>query len=206
VNSVNIIAYPPGGGGNHLKNIIDLSGNFKDQWPWTWTRAHSVGLTQYDSPLEVPGAVHSLPGRNIHEVFVQHINANAQASYLMHGHFGELAAHADSISQWPSVRWIIIAIDSPDSRQQLLARQGRLQYHPYWLDEEQIFLYRAEMYQRYFQAKHANILTVELDRFWHVDMVRSGVIDSIEHHYQLRIPRQPAQQLHRKWCDLNFGH
>lgn len=203
--TVNIIAYPPGGGGNHLRNLCDLDGRFQDQWPWDWVTQQRVGLRPYDEPLGQPGEVHSLPGRNIHEVFVHEITANPDRDYLVQGHFGELAPHAATIRQWPQVRWLIVTIDSPEDRHLLRRRQQRLQYHPYWLDEEQIFLYRAEMYIYFFGAVSVNIYLLPLRALWQQDLDHGSVLDTLQDAFDLEIDTETAQILHHKWCQLNFG-
>ena len=203
--SINIIAYPPGGGGNHVKNLLDLSGMFRDQWPWPWVRKQYVGLQSYYQPMGPPGEVHSLPGRNIHEVFVDHITAHPLQQYLLQGHFGELAPHAAAIRSWCGVKWLILGMDDPRDRDLLRQRQHRLHYHPYWLDEEQIFLYRAEMYQHYFGASLDQIHVLPLRLLWQEDLVTSGVLDILRSAFEISIDPQPAQALHARWRELNFG-
>jgi hypothetical protein len=203
--TVNIIAYPPGGGGNHLRNICDLDGRFQDQWPWQWVREQRVGLAPYDNPLAMPGEVHSLPGRNIHEVFVQHITQTPEQHYLLQGHFGELAVHAASIRAWSETRWLIVTMDHEQDRHLLRQRQDRLQYHPYWMDEEQIFLYRPEMYAHFFCAVPQRITTLTIQQLWQRDITASGVLAAIAQTFDLTVDSKMAQTLHDKWCDLNFG-
>lgn len=203
--AVNIIAYPPGGGGNHLRNLCDLDGRFQEQWPWDWVRQQKVGLRPYDIPLGQPGEVHNLPGRNIHEVFVHQITAVSAQDYLLQGHFGELAPHAAQIRSWVDVRWMLVTLDDPQDRQLLRQRQQRLQYHPYWLDEEQIFLYRPEMYTHFFAAVPTAIQTVSVKQLWQRDITSSGVLDCIARAFGLQADPALAQVLHHKWCDLNFG-
>jgi hypothetical protein len=203
--SINIIAYPPGGGGNHLRNLCDLDGRFQDQWPWPWVREQHVGLAPYDCPQRQPGTVHSLPGRNIHEVFVQHINQCLDGDYLLQGHFGELALHAHAIRTWPDTRWLVLTMDHQQDRQWLRQRQRRLGYHPYWLDEEQIFLYRPDMYIHFFGAKKNNINTIAVHQLWQRDITASKTLEGIEKAFSVGIDPDMAQALHHKWCDLNFG-
>lgn len=203
--TINIMAYPPGGGGNHLKNMIELDGRFCDQWPWPWVREQRVGLAPYDRPLGPPGEVHSLPGRNIHAVFVDHVSQHPHGDYLLHGHFGELAAHADQIRTWTDVRWLVQIMDDQQDRDLLRQRQHRLAYHPYWQDEEQIFMYRPEMYRRYFGADPARICVLPVRLLWQRDIVASGVLEILQTAFDTVIDQQAAQDLHSKWCDLNFG-
>lgn len=203
--TINIIAYPPGGGGNHLRNLCDLDGRFQEQWPWNWVREQRVGLAPYDNPLGQPGEVHSLPGRNIHEVFVEEITAHPTADYLIQGHFGELAPHAAAIRAWPNTRWLLVTMDSEQDRCLLRQRQQRLQYHPYWLDEEQIFLYRAEMYTHFFSARPDRVHGVSVEQLWQRDIDSNGVLDAIAQAFDIAVDATAAQVLHHKWCDLNFG-
>lgn len=203
--TINIIAYPPGGGGNHLRNLCDLDGRFQEQWPWDWVKQQRVGLRPYDIPPGPPGEVHSLPGRNIHEVFVEQITANHVGDYLLHGHFGELACHAEEIRSWPGVRWLLVTMNDPKDRGLLRQRQQRLQYHPYWLDEEQIYLYRPEMYTHYFSAVPQNICELPLRDLWQKDITSNGVLVTLERAFDLVIDSEICQMLHSKWFNLNFG-
>jgi hypothetical protein len=168
-------------------------------------REQRVGLKPYDTPLAQPGEVHSLPGRNIHDVFVDEISSRPNRDYLLQGHFGELAQHAAAIRSWASVRWVIMTMDDAEDRHLLRQRQQRLQYHPYWLDEEQIFLYRPEMYTHFFAARPDHVHLLPLHQFWQRDMLHNGVVDVLEQAFDLHIDRHAAQVLHHKWCDLNFG-
>ena len=202
---VNIIAYPPGGGGNHLRNLCDLDGRYMDQWPWDWVREQHVGLLPYVNPPGQPGEVHSLPGRNIHEVFVDEISTHPGSHYLLQGHFGELAPYADAIRSWPTVRWLIMTMDDAQDRDLLRQRQHRLQYHPYWQDEEQIFLYRPEMYIKFFGAVQANIHRISVRQFWQRDIIASETLAVIQKAFDIEIDPDTAQALHHKWCALNFG-
>lgn len=203
MNSIYIIAYPPGGGGNHAKNIVELSERFKPHWPWDWVAEQTVGLAPYDKPLGVPGEVHSLPGRNLHAVFFDHIMQVENQIFLLHGHFGELALYREYFRSWPNTRWLIISIDQQIDRDLLRKRQNRLQYHPYWLDEEQYFMYQPELYQLYFNTEPDQIYQLPLNQFWHRDLLQSGTINFLEAVFETNITPWQAQSLHTKWIKLN---
>ena len=203
--AINIIAYPPGGGGNHLRNLCALDDRFQDQWPWNWVREQRIGLISYDHPARQPGTVHSLPGRNIHQIFVDQITAYPGFDYLLHGHFGELALHANAIRSWPNTKWLVMTIDHDQDRQLLKQRQQRLGYHPYWIDEEQIFLYRPEMYVCFFHAKVDHVCTMSLEQFWQPNIIDNAVLDSVITAFDLCIDVGMAQTLHHKWYQLNFA-
>jgi hypothetical protein len=96
-------------------------------------------------------------------------------------------------------------MDDAEDRALLRQRQRRLGYHPYWLDEEQLFLYRPEMYIHYFAAVPQSIQVLALHRIWQSDITGSGVIDALQQAFGLAIHKDTAQMLHHKWFDLNFG-
>jgi hypothetical protein len=96
-------------------------------------------------------------------------------------------------------------MDDTLDRDLLRQRQQRLQYHPYWQDEEQIFLYRSAMYHLYFGAQHHQIHLLPLALLWQRDIVASGALEILQTAFALSIDHVLAQTLHAKWCDLNFG-
>jgi hypothetical protein len=153
----------------------------------------------------MPGEVHSLPGRNIHEVFVEQVTAQPTAHYILQGHFGELAPHAAAIRSWPDTRWLLVTMDREQDRHLLRQRQQRLQYHPYWLDEEQIFLYRAEMYTHFFAARPDRVHGVSVEQLWQRDVTETGVLEVIAQAFDIAVDDTAARVLHHKWCELNFG-
>jgi hypothetical protein len=202
--TVNVIAYAPGGGGNHLRNLVALDGRFEDQWPWDWVREKYLGNQVYSPRTQPQGTAHAIPGRNLHGVFVDHIRENPGRDYVIHGHFGELALHRDKLCDLDT-RFLLITLDDAESRRLLTQRQNRLaqRSHPYWIEEEQLYLYQPLMYQQYFNAKHTH--TIPLSDFWHRDLAQHSIVQQISGFFQVTIDHEQAQQLHNIWCDLNFG-
>jgi hypothetical protein len=206
---VAIICYPPGGGGNHLKNIISLDPRFRDQWPWAWAKSLDLLNEVYvEDPDVQTGTVHALRGRNVREVFFNHIDLNPQGFYVLQGHFGELAKYLNRIKNLNNINWILISLDHAEDRHLLDQRQRRLgqNNHPYWLEEEQPYLYQDLMCQLYFHAQSHNILNIALSELWHPNLAESNIIDRINQFLQIGIELEAAQVLHDHWYRLNFGY
>ena len=90
-----IIAYPPSGGGNHLKNLLCLSGAFAN--------SGDLNLEPYNTGNR---EVHSTPGRNMNEYRM----ADALFStgdFILHGHFGELAPFRSEINNIEQKKFVI---------------------------------------------------------------------------------------------------
>ena len=204
--SVTIICYPPGGGGNHLKNIRGLDRRFHDQWPWPWAKALDLHSEVYvEDPDVMTGTVHALRGRNIHEVFFDHIESQPHSCYLLQGHFGELAKYLDRIKKIDNICWILISLDHAEDRHLLDQRQRRLgqNNHPYWLEEEQPYLYQDLMCKSYFHAEPPSILNIPLREFWNRNA--SNIVNRINTFLQIDVCLETAQTLHDHWHRLNFA-
>lgn len=193
-----ICYYIPGGGGNHLKNLLSITGGF--------CNSHDFDPAVYSDVPQPTGTVHSVPGRNIHEGLVHEVCNSRDQDWLLLGHFGELAPWRETIREWPDVRWIILSIDSEQDRMLLRSRHQRLQQHihPYWLDEEQPWLYHRDMCAKYFGADETKVITISLEDFWCPDVNQSQWITQCEQFLKLTVPRQAAQTLHDIWWRYNF--
>lgn len=187
--SATIIAYPPSGGGNHLKNLLCLSGAFAN--------SSDLDLVPYQAGNR---EVHSTPGRNMN----QYRMADAMASsgdFLLHGHFGELAAFREVLNSIPQKRFIVVTIDTPQDRRLLQSRQSRLgqQSHEYYLQEEQYFLYQPKMYGTYFTGQAKEIFSFALTELWHPVINYTGTWDRLNSFLGINIDLAPAQRLHDQW-------
>lgn len=198
-----IIAYPPCAGGNHLKNIVGLDGRFDNQWPWDWVREQTIGLdVYYDKKRPMRGEVQSLPGRNLHEVFVEHILQTPNRDFLIHGHFGELAQYKSQLQQMPNKKVLMLTIDQAHEREWLINRQTRLgqNNHPYWVNEEQIYLYRSDMYHSYFGVDSVGSLPLsELMS----PILSSKFFSTLNEIFDTTLDKSKAQELHSIWYHLN---
>ena len=193
-----IVAYCPAAGGNHLKNILSLSSAFANQ--------AEMDLSVYDQVDQTSGAVHSINGRNVQDIFIDRMQAHPDQCWLMSGHFGELAPVRSALSEIDK-KFIIVTIDNSVDRQLLKNRQTRLgqHCHPYWLEEEQPYLYRPRMYQTYFNVDSVNIATISLYDLWHPTLCDHAVINKLNDFLNINIDAESAQNLQQKWWQGNFN-
>lgn len=193
-----IVSYCPAAGGNHLKNILSLSPAFAN--------STTMDLTVYDRTDQTSGAVHSINGRNVQNIFVDQMLDHPDQCWLISGHFGELATVRQRLHS-VSKKFIIITLDTELDRQLLENRQRRLgqHCHPYWLNEEQLYLYQPEMYQTYFDTELCNIATVRLYDLWHPTLNNNSVIETVNKFLNINIDPDSAQTLQQKWWSANFN-
>jgi hypothetical protein len=192
-----IVAYCPSAGGNHLKNILSLSALFANRG--------EMDLTVYDRADQTSGAVHSVNGRNVQDVFIDRMIQRPDLCWLLSGHFGELASVKQSLSTIDT-KFLIVTMDQSVDRQLLSRRQNRLgqQCHPYWLEEEQLYLYRPDMYQTYFGVDLTDIATISLYDLWHPTLCNHSVLTKINEFLNVNIDAESAQNLQQKWWNSNF--
>lgn len=189
-----VIAYPPSGGGNHLKNILCLDTSFGNSSDLN-TEVYASGDRE----------VHSTAGRNVSAERVSAAANDPHSMHIIHGHFGELATQRDQINAIIDKKFVVISIDTDRDRYLLNERQHRLgQFgHDYYLNEEQPYLYQSYFYQTYFTGLAENIYTIALNDFWHPDLQRYEIIDRLNSFLNKNVDFDKAQALHRQWHKNN---
>jgi hypothetical protein len=191
--TVVVIAYPPSAGGNHLKNILCLDPSFAN--------SRELDQTKY---TKGDREVHSTPGRNIQEYKID-AAVISKTDYVIHGHFGELATERDRINAIIDKKFIVVSIDTDRDKFLLDTRQGRLGQlgHPYYLNEEQPYLYQPYFYQTYFTGRSENIYTIALNDFWHPDLTTYNIVPGLNTFLNKNIDQKQAQVLHNQWQTNN---
>ena len=184
-----IIAYPPSGGGNHLKNLLCLSNVFAN--------SSDLDLEPYETGNR---EVHSTSGRNMNKYRM----ADALAStgdFILHGHFGELAPYRESINNIHNKKFVVVTIDTAKDRCLLQQRQNRLgqHSHEYYLHEEQYFLYQSQMYSTYFTGQESAIFSFPLTELWHPVINYTTTWDRLNSFLGINIDLAQAQRLHDQW-------
>jgi hypothetical protein len=192
-----VIAYPPSGGGNHLKNILCLDPSFSN--------SSDLDVSKYTNGDR---EVHSTPGRNVQEHKVS-AAAISKSDYIIHGHFGELATQRDQINAIYDKKFVVVTIDSDRDKFLLDTRQHRLGQmgHPYYLNEEQPYLYQPYFYQNYFTGLPENIYTIALNDFWHPNLNTHNIIPGLNTFLNKNVDQEQAQVLHNHWHinnDINY--
>ena len=164
-----------------------------------------MDLTVYDRADQTSGTVHSINGRNVQEVFVDRMIQNPDQCWLLSGHFGELAPVRNRLLTVDR-KFLIVTIDQLIDRRLLERRQQRLgqHCHPYWLEEEQQYLYQPDMYQTYFDVDSADIATISLYDLWHPTLKNYSVISQINAFLNINIDAERSQNLQQKWWASNF--
>jgi hypothetical protein len=188
-----VIAYPPSGGGNHLKNILCLDSSF----------GNSSDLN-HDVYIQGKREVHSTSGRNVTPERVAAAR-DPHHEYIIHGHFGELATQREQINAILDKKFIIITIDTSRDRYLLNTRQQRLgqMSHEYYLNEEQLYLYQSYFYQTYFTGLPENIYTIALNDFWHPNLDEYKIVQQLNTFLNKNVDQEQAQFLHTHWHKNN---
>lgn len=192
--SLTVIAYPPSGGGNHLKNLLCTTGKFSN--------SNDLNLNLYNKRER---EVHSTSDRNVTKEKIH--RAVSEYNFVLNGHFGELAPWAEKIKSTVDKKFILITIDTAqdkrllDQRQHCLGQQG----HPWYIEEEQPFLYQPHLYNLYFGADNDKILQIPLHEFWQQDLQSCNIINRLNNFLNITIDLNFAQHLHQQWWNANFN-
>lgn len=194
--SLTVIYYPPSAAGNHLKNLINLDPSMRDN--------ARLDLDMYEQHKMIQGTAHAKAGRNVQKEELEVIIREPDHRWCICGHFGELAPKRDLLLQVPDRKFVIIGIESPTDRWLLEARQQRLgqQCHPYWLHEEQPYLYDYHMCKEYWRTRAVH--KIGLEHFWNPDLGHHQIISQLNLFLGCAIPESIAQELHARWWQANF--
>lgn len=199
MTAVTFVIYPPGAGGNHLKNLLCLPGVFAN--------SNDLDVTVYDDDRSdrAPGEVWCVGGRNLQDIFFDRLEQDQSLDYVLPAHFGEMWQYRDRIQSIESKRAVLIKIDQEQARRKLDQRQMRLGQciHPYWLDEELTWCYQPIIYQTFFGIPESQCLELSMLDFWHHDMVDLGIVDSLESFLGVTMSRDQVRDLHKKWLRQN---
>ncbi len=193
--SLALVVYPPGAGGNHLKNLLCLDVTFHN--------SAELDPAVYDAQDRARGEVWCVGGRNLQPVFFDRLEQDPDARFVLIAHFGEMMQNRQRILEIDDIRLVIITITDPAARRRLEQRQTRLgqNIHPYWLDEELTWCYQSQIYQDCFGISRDRCLEVPLQDLWHPDL---PAVPAVEQFLAVTIPRDQARLLHQKWLRSNF--
>jgi hypothetical protein len=180
-----IIPFPPGAGGNHLKNIL----------------VSDISKLQYTNPT-----VHQTPGDNLQASQIETVLANPEATHVLHGHFGEIMSYQNQIRNIKDKKFIIISNDNLRDRQLLYKRQKQigcvtLEKGGYF-EGEQVFLYEPFMYHHYFDVSMEDIMNISISE-WFVEDI-TLVVDKINYFLKINLNVDVVNNLHKIWYRNNF--
>jgi len=178
-----IIPFPPGAGGNHLRNIITLD--------------YNTAFTQYN---KTPTIFHAQSGGNLKEKNC--IDAlSIPGSHTLHGHFAEIMSYQTYIDQIIDKKFVILSPDTPKDRALLHARQKFIGQSALIADDyfgqEQVFLYEVFMYNRYFNTPMSQIMNISISEWITNDI--GPVITRLNQFLELDLDVNQVKQLHNIW-------
>ena len=185
-----IISFPPGAGGNHLKNIISADISF---------------LKELD--LYKHKTVHKVPGGNLKKQQVDYAVNNPCLLNFLHGHFGEIMSYQYQIRDIVDKKFIIICPDTAEDHELLRTRQQRLGFSYYprsgeYFEGEQVFLYEPFMYHHYFNVPMENIMNIPITE-WFVEDI-SPVVHRLNFFLKTNLDVDSVNEMHRIWYRNNF--
>lgn len=180
-----IIPFPPGAGGNHLKNIL----------------VSDILKLQYTN-----STVHQTPGDNLQARQIETALNNPEATHVLHGHFGEIMSYQNQIRNIQDKKFIIICVDNIHDRQLLYQRQKQIGCvtleNGGYFEGEQVFLYESFMYHHYFDVSMENIMNISISE-WFVEDI-TPVIDKINYFLKINLNIDIVNNLHKIWYRNNF--
>lgn len=179
------VVFPPGAGGNHLRNLIDNSLSHEE--------LHF--LYQQSSLL-----AHSQTGSNFDpDKFV--------SRGITHGHFGEIMSHQILIRQHVNqIKLIILSPDTLKDRQLLNQRREKLNINHHqvgnYFDNEQVFLYESFMYHYYFGISTDDIMNISISEWFQPDI--ENLLGKICEFLKIKLDKKFCSEIHALWCKKNL--
>ena len=179
------VVFPPGAGGNHLRNLIDKNLSHKELlrvYQQTSLSAHSKTGANFDS------------GKFLSEK-------------ISLGHFGEIMSHRTLIRKHVNhIKLIIISPETERDRQLLNQRRKKLgtEHHQVgaYFDGEQVFLYESFMYHYFFGIAMNNIMNVSISEWFQSDI--ENLLDRISYFLQIDLDKKLCSEIHALWCQKNL--
>lgn len=182
------VIFPPGAGGNHLSNIIALSGRFY----------RDIDYGQYDN---IKGPAHFAKIQNL-EVTPEQVRAMACQNNVLCSHLAQYLWQQDLVKEYlPNRKYIIV--DLANAGRQVRERINK-SFFPYQHD------YMWEECSTLYSSKYFELLTGETDYFYiNVGLIVTPDIDPLLHRLRsdlgLHIDQTQATAIHQKWYNSNFN-
>jgi len=184
------IVFPPGGGGNHLRNIIS-SGYTTDDHLAKLYNGHKT--------------VHSTVGSNLQHTQIENATLHQDQVHLLHGHFGEIMSFQQQVRNIANKKFVIVSPDTIDDRKLLNIRRKTLGHctntDGNYFDSEQVFLYEPFMYYWYFQTPMKNIMNISILEWFTRDI--DNVLDRLSYFLDLKLDKEQVNSIHLNWIKAN---
>lgn len=182
-----IIAFPPGAGGNHLKNIITSDVEKLDYTTRT-VHQHQIGGNR----------------RNLQSTQIRQATTDPHAGHVLHGHFGEIMSFRDEIRIIQNKKFIIVSPGSLTDQNMLnqrLQKIGNQYIRDGYFKGEQVFLYEAFIYHYCFQIPMENIMNIAISEWFIPDITQ--VVHRLNFFLKSNLDPIKINKLHSVWYKLN---
>jgi hypothetical protein len=186
-----IVVFPPGAGGNHLRNIVVSCYDGTDQFKKIYRNQTTIA--------------HARVGCNLHHYHLENAVAHQDQVHVVHGHFGEIMSFQNQIRGIPDKKFIILSPDTPADSAMLNLRRlavGQTQLvDGDYFDGEQVFLYEPFMYHWYFQTPMDNIMNISISDWFTQDI--DPALDKLSYFLGCNIDKEKINSVHKGWIEAN---
>lgn len=197
--SLTLVVYAPGAGGNHLKNLLCLANSYANN--------DDLIPEVYESPDpdRPPGEVWCVGGRNLQDIFFDRMTTAPEKSWVLAAHVGEMFQYQTQLNLIANKKIVVIDLEDQQCRRRLDQRQVRLGQciHPYWLDEELVWMYRSETLAKIFHSHAAQYMQISIKNFWSKHFVNSPEFDQLAAFLNVSVDRVRANRYHDIWHSAN---
>lgn len=193
------IAFPPGSGGNHLRNILLSS---TDLFVNTADNIHQV-YDQDQITVHCNDIGSQTQRENLTRIKLQTALSLSNKNHLFYGHFAELVSFKDLISEFKNKKFICISVKSDGCKQLLNNRKqaiGTPKLDAYHLGE-QTFLYENFVYEKIFKVDEHDVMDISITEFFSQDL--SVPVQLLENFLEVSIDVDRVNYLHQKWLEKN---
>lgn len=182
------VIFPPGAGGNHLANIMALSGRFNRE----------IDYNQYNN---IKGPAHFSKIQNL-EISLEEIQSISAQNNVLCSHLAQYLWRQDLVKEYlPNRKYVIVDLNSASPQVRERMNKSFFPYQHDYMWEESSTLY---------SSKYFGLLTGETDYFYvNVGMIVTPDIKPLLTYFAtelgLTIDQDHATAIHQKWYGSNFN-
>lgn len=182
------VIFPPGAGGNHLANIIALSGQFN----------RAIDYSQYDN---IKGPAHFSKIQNL-EITSEEMQSISTQNNVLCSHLAQYLWCQDLVKEHlPNRKYIIVDLNNAGTQVRKRMNKSFFPYQHDYMWEESSTLY---------SSKYFNLLTGETDYFYvNVGMIATPdiipLLTYLNTDLGLSINQDSVTKIHQKWYNSNFN-
>lgn len=198
--AVVFLAFPPGSGGNHLRNMLLASSDFFDNTADNIEQKYS----SHDITVHCNDTGSDIRKENLTFIKLETALDASEKNYLFYGHFAEIFSFRNIIQQFQNKKFICISIKSDNCKNLLNQRKKTIntpELDAYHIGE-QTFLYESLIYQKIYDVAEDCVMDISISEFFSTDL--TCVIELLENFLQIKLDINKINCLHRTWLEKNF--